>query len=56
MDTADFRRELDRRLAIIEDPTHNDPAAKDMPRGDWIALFAGCVVLIGAALAWGYPW
>ncbi len=56
METADFRRELNRRLAILEDPEHHDPASRDLPRGDWIALLIGCVVLIGAALTWGYPW
>ncbi|WP_157362367.1 hypothetical protein [Haloechinothrix halophila] len=56
MKPADFRRELERRLAIIEDPEHRDPATDNLPRGDWIALLIGCVVLIGAALAWGYPW
>ncbi len=56
METADYRRELDRRLALIEDPEHHDPAAQDLPKSDWVALLVGCVVLIGAALAWGYPW
>lgn len=56
MDTVEFRRELDRRLAIVEDPDYRDPAAVDLPRRDWLLLLIGCVVLIGALLGWGYPW
>lgn len=56
MDTADFHQELDRRLAIIEDPGYDDPAQADLPARDWILLLVGCVVVIGIALAWGYPW
>jgi len=56
METADFRRELDRRLAVIEDPDHHDPAADDLPRADWLWLLIGSLVLIVASLAWGYPW
>lgn len=56
METADFRRELDRRLAVLEDPERLDPASRDLPTSDWVVLLVASVVLIGAALAWGYPW
>ncbi|MGH3518637.1 MAG: hypothetical protein ACRDQ7_14705 [Haloechinothrix sp.] len=56
MDAVQFRRELDRRLAIIEDPDYDDPACADLPVRDLLILLFASVVVIGAMLLWGYPW
>lgn len=56
MDSAEFRRELDRRLDIIEDPDFHDPARQDLPGRELAWLAAASLVLIIAMLAWGYPW
>lgn len=56
MDAIEFDRELQRRLAVLEDPEYHDPARADLPARDLVALLIAAVVLISAMLAWGYPW
>jgi hypothetical protein len=56
MDDNEFRRELDRRLAVVEDPAYDDPARVDLPVRDLVVLLVGSVAVIVAALGWGYPW
>jgi hypothetical protein len=56
MDGPEFRRELDRRLAIVENPDYEDPAAADLPARDLVILLLGSAGLVIALLAWGYPW
>jgi hypothetical protein len=44
----DFRRELERRLALARQEQHDDPAFADLPRLDmWLlwAILAGSLVL-----------
>jgi hypothetical protein len=48
------REELERRLALLEDPTYEDPARADLPGRD-IALVAVLVLVICiVAYLWGY--
>lgn len=56
MDDNEFRRELDRRLAVVEDPAYEDPAGADLPARDLVILLVASVAVIAAALGWGYPW
>ncbi|WP_317493542.1 hypothetical protein [Haloechinothrix sp. LS1_15] len=56
MDATEFRRELDRRLEIIEDPEYTDPAREDMPGRELAWLAVASLVLIVVMFAWGYPW
>ncbi|GAB3476745.1 hypothetical protein [Amycolatopsis cihanbeyliensis] len=56
MDDAEFRRELDRRLDLLADPAHPDPARTGLPGRDLTVLAVLAVALIAAMLAWGYPW
>lgn len=56
MDAAEFHRELERRLAVLEDPAYDDPARVDLPTQDLLALLIGGIVVIVALLVWGYPW
>jgi hypothetical protein len=56
VDGNEFRRELDRRLAVVEDPAYEDPARADPPVRDLVLLLVASVAVIAAALWWGYPW
>lgn len=56
MDSVEFHEELERRLAVVEDPGYSDPAAAELPARDWLFLAAGSLVLIVALMVWGYPW
>jgi hypothetical protein len=56
VDDDEFRRELDRRLAVVEDPAYEDPARADLPARDLVILLVASVAVIVAALGWGYPW
>jgi hypothetical protein len=56
MDATEFDGELQRRLALLEDPEYHDPARADLPARDLVVLLIAAVVLIAAMLAWGYPW
>ncbi len=56
METAEFRRELDRRLEIIENPDYNDPGRADLPGRDLLILLLASVLVIVALMSWGYPW
>jgi hypothetical protein len=56
MHEPEFRRELERRLAILEHPEYEDPAAADLPARDLALLLLGSAVLVIALLWWGYPW
>ncbi|WP_216216807.1 hypothetical protein [Amycolatopsis aidingensis] len=56
MDNAEFRRELDRRLDLLADPSYPDPARAGLPSRDLTVLAVLAVGLITALLAWGYPW
>jgi len=50
----ELREELERRLALLEDPAYDDPARGDLPGRD-IALVAALVVVICiVAYLWGY--
>ncbi|MDR7303765.1 hypothetical protein [Haloactinomyces albus] len=56
MDAMQFRQELERRLAVLEDPAYDDAARTDLPVRDLIALLTAGIALVGTLLAWGYPW
>ena len=51
----DFDRELQARLAVIEDPDYVDPARADLPARDVTLLVALGVVLIVLLIWWSYP-
>lgn len=48
------REELDRRLALIEDPGYEDPARADLPARDIWLVLAFVLVICVVAYAWGY--
>lgn len=56
MEDTEFRRELDRRLALIEDPAYADPGRAHLPARDLVVLLVASIVVIVGLLAWGYPW
>jgi hypothetical protein len=51
----DFERELQARLAVIEDPDYVDPARADLPVRDLTILVVVGIVLIVAMIWWSYP-
>ncbi|RZU32045.1 hypothetical protein [Blastococcus saxobsidens] len=51
----DFERELQARLAVIEDPTYDDPARADLPARDLVVLAVLGVLTIVAMIVWSYP-
>ncbi|MGH3450922.1 MAG: hypothetical protein ACRDQW_09350 [Haloechinothrix sp.] len=52
----EFRHELDRRLAIVEDHDYEDPAKADLPGRDLVLLLIAGALIISAMFWWGYPW
>jgi ferric-dicitrate binding protein FerR (iron transport regulator) len=52
---ASFEGELEARLAQSEAEATDDPARRDLPRIDVIALVVGCLVLIALMWWWGSP-
>ena len=48
------REELERRLALIEDPAYEDAARADLPARDIWLVLALVVVICVVAYAWGY--
>ena len=55
MDEREFEAELERRLRVIEDPSHDDPARQDLPARDLVVLAALGAVLVVLMWVWGYP-
>lgn len=55
MNDSQYEAELERRLAIVEDPAYVDPARTELTRTDWTWLFVGSAIVIAAAFVWGYP-
>ena len=55
MDEDDFEAELQRRLALIEDPAYADPARRDLPAQDLVLLVVLSALVIALAWWWGYP-
>ena len=51
----DFERELEARLAVLEDPEYVDPARADLPARDLAVLAVLGLVLIVAMIWWSYP-
>ncbi|MGY1813596.1 hypothetical protein [Blastococcus sp. SYSU D00820] len=51
----DFERELQARLAVIEDPDYVDPARADLPARDLVLLVVLGALLIVAMIWWSYP-
>lgn len=50
--------DLERRLAVIEDPSYEDPARRDLTAVDYFVLAVLNISVISAMLvyAWGWPW
>jgi hypothetical protein len=53
--TDDFDRELQARLAVIEDPGYDDPARADLPARDILLLVVLGALLVVAMIVWSYP-
>lgn len=53
--TDDFDRELQARLAVIEEPGYVDPARADLPIRDLAVLAVLGVLLVVAMVLWSYP-
>ncbi|WP_199580416.1 hypothetical protein [Blastococcus sp. TBT05-19] len=53
--TDDFERELQARLAVIEDPGYVDPARADLPARDIVLLVVLGALLVLAMIVWSYP-
>ncbi len=51
----DFDRELQERLAVIEDPGYVDPARDDLPRRDVVLLAVLGALVIVLMIVWSYP-
>lgn len=51
----DFDRELQARLAVIEDPDYVDPARADLPARDLTILVVLGAVLVVLLILWSYP-
>ena len=51
----DFDRELQARLAVIEDPGYVDPAREDLPARDVVVLVVLGALLVVAMIWWSYP-
>jgi hypothetical protein len=51
----DFERELQARLAVIEDPDYVDPARADLPARDLTLLVVAGVLLVVLMIWWSYP-
>jgi hypothetical protein len=51
----DFERDLQARLAVIEDPDYVDPARADLPARDLTLLVVLGAVLIVLMFVWSYP-
>ena len=51
----DFDRELEARLAVLEDPTYDDPARADLPARDLVLLAVVSVLTIVLMVVWSYP-
>ena len=53
--TDDFDRELQARLAVIEDPGYVDPARADLPARDLMLLLVAGALVIALMIVWSYP-
>jgi hypothetical protein len=53
--TDDFDRELQARLAVIEDAGYVDPARTDLPGRDLVVLAVLGGLLIVLMVVWSYP-
>ena len=51
----DFDRELETRLAVIEDPDYDDPARDDLPARDLVILAVLSVLAVVLMIVWSYP-
>ena len=51
----DFDRELETRLAVLEDPNYDDPARADLPARDLVLLAVLSVLTIVLMVVWSYP-
>ncbi len=51
----DFDPELATRLAVIEDPTYDDPARADLPARDLVLLAVLSVLTVVGMIIWSYP-
>ncbi|WP_455361431.1 hypothetical protein [Streptomyces sp. SYSU K21746] len=55
MHEATFQAELERRLALLEDPASGESALPDLPWRDvWIAAL-GLIAVALPLVWWGYP-
>lgn len=50
-----YEDELARRLAIIEDPMHEDAARHNLPRRDILILASVAAVVVIVMWLWGAP-
>ena len=53
--TDDFDRELQARLAVIEDPGYVDPARAVLPARDVVLLVVLGALVIALMIVWSYP-
>ena len=53
--TDDFDRELQARLAVIEDPGYVDPARADLPARDLVILTVLGALVVVLMIVWSYP-
>ncbi len=53
--TDDFDRELQARLAVIEDPGYVDPAREDLPARDLVLLVVLGALVVALMIVWSYP-
>lgn len=51
---SEFRRELERRLEILEAPDYEDPARKDLPALDLVLLAVSVIAITVVMYWWGY--
>lgn len=54
MQGSEFRRELERRLEILEAPDYEDPARKDLPALDLVLLAVSVIAITVVMYWWGY--
>lgn len=55
MSDANFEAELERRIALLEDPASDEQVLENLPLADVLWAVAAVVVMGIALLIWGYP-
>lgn len=55
MSEQNLDEELERRLALLEDPASDERVLDDLPVRDVVMAVVGLAVLIVCMLIWGYP-